>query len=459
MNKITEDLQNEVQWELENNILPFWMNRMIDNEYGGFHGQITGNGQRVVHAPKGAILNARILWTFSAAYRLLRKPEYLETATRAKRYLIDKFYDQEFEGIYWELDYTGQPVQTKKQIYALGFAIYGLSEYNRATGDKEALDYAIRLFKAIEQYSFDPEKNGYMEAFTKDWKLIEDMRLSDKDENEKKTMNTHLHILEPYTNLYRVWKDEHLKKQLRNLILIFTDKILDHRTYHLNLFFNEDWESKYRIISYGHDIEASWLLHEAAIELGDNEILQKVEPLVQKIAIAAEDGLLANGSLIYEYHPDEKKADTDLHWWVQAENVVGHFNLYQHFGDEPALGTAYTCWKFIQRYLIDKEQGEWHWSVSLDHEINREDDKSLSQRTDVYGDYRTTCRRIAVRKTACRLFFIRLTTVGSFRHQKNKRYEQILLDGDRPPSRFGEPPGRDQAASFGRRQHGTPTSH
>ena len=91
MNKITEDLQNEVQWELENNILPFWMNRMIDNEYGGFHGQITGNGQRVVHAPKGAILNARILWTFSAAYRLLRKPEYLETATRAKRYLIDKF--------------------------------------------------------------------------------------------------------------------------------------------------------------------------------------------------------------------------------------------------------------------------------------------------------------------------------------------------------------------------------
>ena len=291
MNKITEDLQNEVQWELENNILPFWMNRMIDNEYGGFHGQITGNNQRVVHAPKGAILNARILWTFSAAYRLLRKPEYLETATRAKRYLIDKFYDQEFEGIYWELDYTGQPVQTKKQIYALGFAIYGLSEYNRATGDKEALDYAIRLFKAIEQYSFDPEKNGYMEAFTKDWKLIEDMRLSDKDENEKKTMNTHLHILEPYTNLYRVWKDEHLKKQLRNLILIFTDKILDHRTYHLNLFFNEDWESKYRIISYGHDIEASWLLHEAAIELGDNEILQKVEPLVQKVAIAAEDGL------------------------------------------------------------------------------------------------------------------------------------------------------------------------
>lgn len=152
MNKITEDLQNEVQWELENNILPFWMNRMIDNEYGGFHGQITGNGQRVVHAPKGAILNARILWTFSAAYRLLRKPEYLETATRAKRYLIDKFYDQEFEGIYWELDYTGQPVQTKKQIYALGFAIYGLSEYNyikakTVTDLAQMIGYGVNSFR------------------------------------------------------------------------------------------------------------------------------------------------------------------------------------------------------------------------------------------------------------------------------------------------------------------------
>ena len=371
-----KNMRKEMEEELTANILPFWMNRMTDEANGGFYGRITGTGILMPETEKGAVLNARILWTFSAAYRLLKKEEYLSAAMRAKRYVIDHFYDREFGGVYWSLDCEGRPLDTKKQIYAIGFAIYGLSEYHRATGDAEALEYAVRLFEDIEKHSFDPVKNGYCEALTRQWGEIADMRLSDKDENERKTMNTHLHILEPYTNLYRVWKDEHLKKQLRNLILIFTDKILDHRTYHLNLFFNEDWESKYRIISYGHDIEASWLLHEAAIELGDNEILQKVEPLVQKVAIAAEDGLLANGSLIYEYHPDEKKADTDLHWWVQAENVVGHFNLYQHFGDEPALGTAYTCWKFIQRYLIDKEQGEWHWSVSLDHEINREDDKA-----------------------------------------------------------------------------------
>ena len=376
MNKITEDLQNEVQWELENNILPFWMNRMIDNEYGGFHGQITGNGQRVVHAPKGAILNARILWTFSAAYRLLRKPEYLETATRAKRYLIDKFYDQEFEGIYWELDYTGQPVQTKKQIYALGFAIYGLSEYNRATGDKEALDYAIRLFKAIEQYSFDPEKNGYMEAFTKDWKLIEDMRLSDKDENEKKTMNTHLHILEPYTNLYRVWKDARLERQLYNLIGLFTEKILDKDTSHLQLFFDNDWQSKYPVVSYGHDIEASWLLHEAARVLGDAGLIAEIEPVVKKIAAAASEGLTSDGGMIYEKNLTTGHIDGDYHWWVQAETVVGYYNLFRHFGDRGALQHSIDCWEFIKRHLTDDVHGEWFWSLRADGSLNRDDDKA-----------------------------------------------------------------------------------
>ena len=349
---------------------------MIDSEYGGFHGQITGNNQRVVHAPKGAILNARILWTFSAAYRLLRKPEYLETATRAKRYLIDKFYDQEFEGIYWELDYTGQPVQTKKQIYALGFAIYGLSEYNRATGDKETLDYAIRLFKAIEQYSFDPEKNGYMEAFTKDWKLIEDMRLSDKDENEKKTMNTHLHILEPYTNLYRVWKDARLERQLYNLIGLFTEKILDKDTSHLQLFFDDDWQSKYPVVSYGHDIEASWLLHEAARVLGDAGLIAEIEPVVKKIAAAASEGLTSDGGMIYEKNLTTGHIDGDYHWWVQAETVVGYYNLFRYFGDRRALQHSIDCWEFIKRHLTDDVHGEWFWSLRADGSLNRDDDKA-----------------------------------------------------------------------------------
>lgn len=362
--------------ELENNILPFWMNKMEDNEQGGFYGEITGNDELRPEASKGAILNARILWTFSAAYRLLKKPEYLKTATRAKRYLIDRFYDPEYGGIYWELDYKGNPLDTKKQIYAIGFAIYGLSEYARATGDAEALEYAQRLFEVIEQHSFDPVQNGYLEALTRDWQPIEDMRLSDKDENEKKTMNTHLHILEPYTNLYRVWKDERLERQLRNLIDVFITRILDPQTGHLNLFFEEDWTNKYRIYSYGHDIEASWLIHEAALVLGDETVLKRIEPLIVRIAQAADEGLNPDGSMIYENFLDKQKIDRELHWWVQAENVVGHINLYQHFEDESALDIAARCWEFIKAKLIDHEQGEWHWSILPDGTVNRKDDKA-----------------------------------------------------------------------------------
>lgn len=362
--------------ELENNILPFWMNKMEDNEEGGFYGQITGEDELKPEASKGAILNARILWTFSSAYRLLKKPEYLETATRAKRYLIDRFYDPQYGGIYWELDYKGNPLDTKKQIYAIGFAIYGLSEYARATGDEEALAYAQQLFDVIEQHSFDSEQNGYVEALTRDWQPIEDMRLSDKDENEKKTMNTHLHILEPYTNLYRVWKDERLERQLRNLIEVFITRILDPQTGHLNLFFEEDWTNKYHIVSYGHDIEASWLIHEAALVLGDPEVLKRIEPIIIRIAQAADEGLNPDGSMIYENFLDKQKIDRELHWWVQAENVVGHINLYQHFGDTEALDTAARCWEFIKTKLIDREQGEWHWSLLPDGTVNRRDDKA-----------------------------------------------------------------------------------
>lgn len=376
MTETINTLRKEVTEELEGNILPFWMNKMTDRERGGFYGRISGEDVLMPDEPKGAILNARILWTFSAAYRLLKKPEYLAAATRAERYLLDFFYDKQFGGIYWSVDCEGNPLDTKKQIYALGFAIYGLSEYARATGDEEALEYAIRLFEVIEKYSFDTEKNGYVEALTRDWQPIADMRLSDKDENEKKTMNTHLHILEPYANLYRVWKDGRLKTQLKNLIELFVTKILDTQTYHLNLFFEDDWTNKYHLISYGHDIEASWLIHEAALVLGDETVLKQIEPVIVRIARAADEGLNADGSMTYERFSDKGETDRELHWWVQAENVVGHLNLYQHFGDEEALSTALRCWQFIKDKLIDRENGEWYWSRFADGSINRNDDKA-----------------------------------------------------------------------------------
>ena len=369
--------KKEMQDVLTGNILPFWIDKMVDHENGGFYGRIDGYGNLPADAEKGGILNARILWTFSAAYRVLGKSEYLEMATRAKDYIIAHFIDREYGGTYWSLDYKGNPKDTKKQFYAIGFMIYGLSEYVRATGDKEALDYAIQLFECIEEHSLDVIYNGYIEACTREWGEIADMRLSDLDANYPKSQNTHLHIIEPYANLYRVWKDERLEKALRNMINIFTDKILNPETNHLDLFFEKDWtRGAGHLESYGHDIECSWLMHEAALVLGDAEVLKKVEEIVPLVAKASEKGLNPDGSMIHEANLDTGHVDDDLHWWVQAEAVVGFYNIYQHFGDESALDKSLQCWQYIKDNLIDYEGGEWYWSRRPDGTLNLDDDKA-----------------------------------------------------------------------------------
>ncbi len=403
MNEQITILKQEVHDVLTQNILPFWLDKMTDREHGGFYGRIDGHMQLHPEAEKGAILNARILWSFSAAYRVLRKPEYLEAATRAKDYIIDHFIDKEYGGVYWSLDYKGQPLDTKKQFYAIGFAIYGLSEYARATGDREALDYALQLFDCIEEHAFDQEYNGYIEATTRDWQPIADMRLSDLDANYPKSQNTHLHIIEPYTNLYRCLKEfqaasscsyvpaigailpidiavsqqtvGRVGASVRNLIRIFTDRILNPDTHHLDLFFEKDWtRGAGHLESYGHDIECSWLMHEAALVLGDQQMLEKVEPIVRMVAKASEKGLRPDGSMIHEANLDTGHRDDDLHWWVQAENVVGWANLYQHFGDEDALQKALNGWNYIKQNLIDYADGEWYWSRRPDGTLNLDDD-------------------------------------------------------------------------------------
>lgn len=359
--------------ELTGNILPFWIDKMQDAENGGFYGRIDGNNILHKEANKGAILNARILWTFSAAYRILYKEEYLLMAQRAFDYITTYFIDKEYGGTYWELDYKGNPVNTKKQIYVQGFMLYGFSEFYRATENVEALKLAKDFFYLIER-CHDNKYGGYLEAYTRDWQPIEDMRLSDKDANEKKTMNTHLHVLEPYTNLCRIWKDETLLNAQRRMIKIFTDKILDGKTNHLNLFFGEEWNLKSTAISYGHDIEASWLLFEAAEVLGDETLLVSVTKLSLKIADASAEGLEGDGSMIYE--KDGSHIDRERHWWVQAEAVVGFMYAYKNSKDMQYKEKAARVWNYIRTQIIDTQEGEWIWSRRKDGSLNRRDDKA-----------------------------------------------------------------------------------
>lgn len=379
---VLRTLSHEVHGCLTQNILPFWLNNMLDKKRGGWYGRMTGKGVTEKDAPRGAILYARLLWTFSAAYHKLNDCTCLEAARLTKDYILAHFMDREYGGTFWSVTADGQPLDTKKQFYAQGFMLYGFSEYARTTGDEEAMKIAVELFDIIETHAWDHIYGGYIEACARDWKPVPDMRLSAKDENCPKSQNTHLHIIEPYTNLLRLLQEatpesEYTRKvsaTVERLISLFINHILNPETHHLDLFFDTDWTRRSTTESYGHDIECSWLLHEAAFILKDQTILNKVEPIVREVAAASEKGLQSDGSMIYEGEPDGSHSDCDRHWWVQAEAVVGFFNLYQHFGNEAALTKALNCWQYIKEHLIDYERGEWYWSVRADDSINQDDD-------------------------------------------------------------------------------------
>jgi mannobiose 2-epimerase len=357
-----EVYKTELSHELSR-ILDYWIRRTPDEVNGGFIGRIDSDENVVAGSPKGSVLNARILWSFSAAYNLNKNEEYLIYADRAYQYIINHFIDKEHGGVYWTVDYKGNPLDTKKQVYAIAFTIYALSEYYLASGNEDAKTLAIDLYNLLVKHSYDPIKTGYFEAFTRDWQPISDLRLSAKDANEKKTMNTHLHVLEAYTNLYRIWPDEGLKAQITGLLDNFTDHIIDTQTNHLGLFFDEDWNPKSNTVSYGHDIEASLLLQDEAAVIGAGPILDKIKQLNIGITEATLKGLDNDGGLWYEYEPAEDHLIKEKHWWPQAEAMIGFYNTWQITGDEKYLQLSIKNWKFVKSKIIDTKNGEWVWGI------------------------------------------------------------------------------------------------
>ncbi|MBB3112958.1 mannobiose 2-epimerase [Paenibacillus phyllosphaerae] len=359
-----------IEQELKDNILAFWINHTIDEQRGGFIGELSTDQIVNPSADKSLVLNARILWTFASAFRLFPDERYLKMAERAYAYLKAHFFDTQHGGLYWSVTAEGAPSETKKQVYGQAFAIYAFAEYNRATGHQEALNEAIELFRLLEQHSYDPAYGGYVEALARDWQETDDLSLSGKDLNEKKSMNTHLHVMEGYTNLYRVWQDEALHAKLKGIIELTLAHIIDDRSAHFHLFFDEQWNVKSDHVSYGHDIEGSWLIVEAAEVLGDEELLARAKAIAIRMAdVTLNEGVDEDGGL---WNEADSSGIIDSHkdWWPQAEAVVGFFNAYQLTGEERYLDAARQSWSFIEEHLVDKTHGEWYWSVTHDRVPN-----------------------------------------------------------------------------------------
>jgi mannobiose 2-epimerase len=363
------------------NILPFWQG-MIDKENGGFYGEADFYGKINKTADKGCILNSRILWTFSAAYRLFNDEEYKDCAFHARDFLEKAFFDNEFGGLYWQVNNTGRQPNTRKQFYNIAFGIYALSEFYLTFKDESSLKLAFSLFDVMEKYGFDPVKSGYIEARVRDWSDIDDYRLSGKDLNSPKSMNTNLHVLEAYTTL-TIAASEYasqtaatgitpaaafkVRSSLESLLQTTLEKIVNQK-YNFELFFDMDWNSLSKEISYGHDIEGSWLMYEAALAAGTDNLISKVKQtslaianVIHAAAVDKKNGGLLSGC------DENGKLLTKKEWWPQAEAVVGFFYAYKLSREQKYFDAAESIWNYINNHFVDSVKGEWHNELHPDN--------------------------------------------------------------------------------------------
>lgn len=344
--------------ELENNILPFWSVRVKDESTGGFFGAFHPDGTPDADAPRVLILNARLLWTFSSAYRIFGDDSYLQDAWYTYRYFMKYFWDAKNLGAYYSVNLDGTPLKDFKLVYGQAFAIYALSEFNRATGHEAALHDAISLYEKLEDVALDKVNDGYWECFSADWTKRAD-ELHTMAQHSTKSMNTHLHLIEAYTSLLRINDTPKMRADTARHFDIMTKKVLNRESGHYYMYLNDDWTHTSLAESYGHDIEGSWLTNECAHVIGDKSLIRESETIAASMAGACLKAVMPDGSMLDEGTPDGRFLDESRVWWIQAENVVGMLNAWQSSGNSTFLKTAYEQAMYIRRYMSDHLDGEW----------------------------------------------------------------------------------------------------
>ncbi len=350
----------EIREHLTDCIIPFW-EKLRDDEFGGYYGWVGYDLATDKRAEKGCILNSRITWFFSNAYMLLGDESLLDEARHGYEFLKNYCIDKENGGVYWSLSYDGKPLDTTKHTYNQAFSVYALSAYYEASKDDEALKLAKELFKVIETKCMD--ELGYMEAFTIDFKPESNEKLSENGVMAEKTMNTLLHVLEAYTELYKVSKDEAVRDRLLWIVKTFKDKVYNPELSRQEVFFDREYNSLIDLHSYGHDIETSWLMDRTIEVLDDINLAKEIYPITEELTRKVYEEAFDGHSLANEC----EKGVVNEHriWWVQAETVVGFVNAFERNREKREyLEAAKREWEFIKEHVIDKRPGsEWFWEV------------------------------------------------------------------------------------------------
>lgn len=352
-----------VKDNLNNCIKPFWKN-MIDKEHGGFYGLLDYELNLDKEAPKGVVLNSRILWFFSNAYIAFKEEDDLVYARQAYEYLINHCLDRENGGVYWSTNYNGEVLDSLKHTYNQAFAIYALASYYDASKNEEALDTAFDLYNVIETKCRDDI--GYLEAFDREFNIVDNDKLSENGVMADKTMNTLLHVCEAYTELYRVSGNKEVKDRLIWIINEFADKVYNPALHRQEVFFDTNMNSLIDLHSYGHDIEAAWLIDRGCEVIGDEALTKKMSLITKDLTAKIYETAYIDHSLLFER--DREVINTNRIWWVQAEGVVGFINGYEKDNTKTEyLEAAKDIWNYIENYVVDKRAGsEWFSEVDKD---------------------------------------------------------------------------------------------
>lgn len=354
---------SEVLLDLRNNILPFWMNRVCDPA-DGFYGAVCNDGTPVNAEDRGSVLNARILWTFSSAYRLYGLESYRKIADRARQYFLSHFIDYEHGGVFWSVHPDGTVSNNIKQSYATAFGIYGIAEHYRATGDTKSLETAKMLFRTLQDKVHDNIRKGYYEVFEDDYSLTTTDGV-DGVNGAVKTMNSHIHIMEAYTTLYRIWPDMEVRDALSELVSILQNQLYSKETGQLVLYCNEDWKSLKSVESFSHEIETSWLLTETADALEIDSLSEQIrKQSIRMVDEALDKGLRTDGAM--RDWQDSSGYSERLSWWAQCETIIGCVNAWQISGDVKYIDTALKVWSYIKLHFIDYIHGDWFKNLNAD---------------------------------------------------------------------------------------------
>ncbi len=345
---------DEVRAHLEQKILPFW-ERLKDEEYGGFYGYVGEDLKTDRKAYKGCILNSRILWTFSTAAEMPGGEGLREYADHAYAFLR-RFLDPEYGGVYWSLTYDGKPLDTTKHTYCQAFAVYGLAAYARLTGSREALETAKDLVRLIRTKFRD--EGGYLEALRADFSPESNEKLSENGVMASRTMNTLLHVLECLAELYRADPDESVREMGKEALDCFLHTFRNPEKRRLEVFCDNEYRPLLDMQSYGHDIEGSWLIWDAAETFLPEAERGPWREMCMDLLESVTERAFTDHGLNYEIV--NGTVNTGRAWWPQAETLLGFEFGWRMTGDRTWLERMRKQWDYILREVVDPREGsEW----------------------------------------------------------------------------------------------------